>query len=110
MLRRLRASYQSSQKDLQREPLYIPMTSFISQREIRRLPQFVCYNDIVTTGEDRKRTCVFLFLFLKILFVFWTVIYTSSQSYIYINFLHGILSFYLLFLEILFWKYRLNLL
>ena len=57
MLRRLRAAYQSSQKDLQREPLYIPMTSFISQREVRRLPQFVCYNDIVTTGEDRKRTC-----------------------------------------------------
>ena len=30
--------------------------TYDSQREIRRLPQFVCYNDIVTSGEDRKRT------------------------------------------------------
>ena len=55
-LRRLRAAYQSSTINLQRTPLFIPRTSFVSQREIRRLPTFVCYNDIVTSGEDSKRT------------------------------------------------------
>ena len=48
-LRRLRASYQSSTSALRRTPLYIPRSSFVSQREIRRLPTFVCYNDIVAS-------------------------------------------------------------
>ena len=62
-LRRLRASYQSSTSALRRTPLYIPRSSFVSQREIRRLPTFVCYNDIVTsegatgaTGATKRTT------------------------------------------------------
>jgi len=55
-LLRLRAAYQSSTLGLKSTPLYVPRTSFVTQREIRRLPALVCYNDVVTSGEDSKAT------------------------------------------------------
>ena len=55
-LLRLRAAYQSTTLGLARTPLYVPRTSFVTQLEVKRLPSLVCYNEIVTSGEDKKGT------------------------------------------------------
>ena len=50
-LRRLRAAYQSCVPSLRRTPLFIPPSSFVREKEVKRLPQFVCYNSIVRSSS-----------------------------------------------------------
>lgn len=50
-LRRLRAAYQSCVPTLRQSALFVPPMSSVREKEIKRLPQFLCYNDIVQSSS-----------------------------------------------------------
>ena len=50
-LRRLRTAYQSCVPTLRQSALFIPPMSAVREKEIKRLPQFVCYNAVLQSSS-----------------------------------------------------------